>query len=760
MAVGIERGIGRMTARQDRSVTAQQDRPTSVILLIAALVCVAVGATVVDAMLFGLRGGGIASLPVLGVVLCAAALFQIRFRYRDETEALDLFEAALIPVVFAYSGLVVVSLVVLANVFEGTLRRNAPLKGAFNVAQWAAAAGVGSLVYSALRTGGALDGHNIAALAGAMIVVLVVNHVAFTAVVAIAHTDSLESAVAGLRAVIVPGWLIGGGLNLAFGFLFVAAYTSSPAFTALFIVPLGTLHWASAAFAAARADEVRLEGLHRASALLGGRVDPLDAMDEFLEEVRCCFEAEAAELVLRSGDTYTARCVPTESTPLPGTLVTSLLSLSEPARLEAQSRATEGWRDCLAAPLIDGGEHVGVLCTYNRTGLEGFEDGELAVLSALAADVVAALQRGALVERVVDERRKLRDIVGRASDGIFSVAADGAVTSWNAAMEEITRQSADDIVGRVSLGLLRPRDTDGRDVLFEHWARSDTSLPAELQILTKAGELRWLSCSYSRPEAPEAALIVIARDVTKVRDVERLREDFVATVSHELRTPLSPIKGWASTLLEFGDRLDPEERRAGMLSILRQAQRLERLVVNLLEVSKIEHGLHEVSDSDVAVSAVVRRIISDFEAESPERPFVVQGDDTCLARARELWLEQVLTNLVSNAVKYSPDTEPVEVRVWTRGDRVNVVVSDRGCGIPAHELDRIFERFHRVRESTTQTGTGLGLFIARQLAEQMDGTITVDSSPGEGSRFVVSLPAAARIVDVRSVSPALRADAG
>ena len=272
-------------------------------------------------------------------------------------------------------------------------------------------------------------------------------------------------------------------------------------------------------------------------------------------------------------------------------------------------------------------------------------------------------------------------------------------------------------------------------------------------MLTRAGERRWLSCSYSRVAGPEGSgdsLVVIARDVTKVRDVERLREDFVATVSHELRTPLAPIKGWASTLLQYGDRLDQDERQSAMQSILRQAQRLERLIVNLLEVSKIEHGVFEVPDADADVEVVVRRVVGDFQAASPGRHFDVCVRGPIWARAKELWLEQILTNLVSNAVKYSPETESVELSVCRRADRIQVSVTDNGYGIPTHDLERVFERFYRVRDTTTQTGTGLGLYIARQLAEEMDGTIAVESVLGRGSQFLLDLPAATRVVDVRS----------
>ena len=735
----------------------------AVIVFTVLLAAIALGAAILDGAIFGSRAMSPGWLPVWAVVLCAGGSFQIRFRYRDDIEALDLFEAALMPLLFAYSGWIVVGLVVASNVVAEILRRNTPVKGGFNVAQWAAASGVGALVYSALRHGDALSAHNVVGLVVSLVVVLGINHFAVATVVALAQGHSLRSVLSGFGAVIVPGWVIGGGLNLAFGLIFVAAASWSLAIIPLFLVPLAALNWAGAAFAAARADEVRLQALHRASAVLSAAVDPLCAVDAFLEEVRACFEAEGAEITFVQGDEFVTHRVPASQRELAPALVLSLLTLGEPARLKAQSANPEGWRDCLAAPLVDDGVTIGVLCTYNRTGLEGFEDGELAVLSALAADVVAALQRGALVQRVVEERRKLRDIVGQASDGIFTMSISGTVSSWNPAMEEITGYRADDVVGRAAFGLVRPRDVEGADVMLERWATDDAEPPVDLQILTSAGERRWLSCSYSRAAAADGtgqSLIVIARDVTKMREVERLREEFVAIASHELRTPLSPIKGWASTLLQYGDTLEPEERKAALESILRQSQRLERLIVNLLEASKIEHGMFDPADDDVDVAAVAARVVNDFERTSPDRRFEVTSTGPAWARAKELAVETVLTNLVSNAVKYSEDVESVEVSICESDGHVRVAVTDHGCGIPAHELERVFERFHRVRDTTTQTGTGLGLYIASRLAAEMDGSVSVESSPGRGSTFVFDLPAIPKIVDVRPEVHVIELEAG
>src|SRR5206468_11534024 len=129
---------------------------------------------------------------------------------------------------------------------------------------------------------------------------------------------------------------------------------------------------------------------------------------------------------------------------------------------------------------------------------------------------------------------------------------------------------------------------DENHVAMSRWAESVELLPSDVQISTSSGETRWLSCSYTRvaePDGSPAMLIVVARDATEAREVERLKDDFVATVSHELRTPLTPIKAWATTLLSVGDAIDPAQRQEGLRAMLRQADRLERLITNPLQVS-------------------------------------------------------------------------------------------------------------------------------------------------------------------------------
>jgi PAS domain S-box-containing protein len=693
-------------------------------------------------------------VPGLLIALVAASHLLIRYQYGKEVDALDLYEAVLAPALFVLPAAVVVGLVAASKAVVGIVHRNQPIKAIFNTAQWMAAAGMGSLAFALARRGTGLTPRNLAALLLAMVVVGVVNHIALAMVMSLAQGRRLREVLRDIAPLIVTGWLGGWVVNTVFGVLFVSAYLRSPLAVGLFIVPLVLLHWGSRGYATAQADRARLTGLQTATHVLAEPIDPRDAIGQFVAQVRTCFEADCAELVLVSADGYEIHRADDEGShvdqghhPLGAALIHAgravRVTTADPSGPLAAVLAEQGWRDCAAAPVRAGHRLIGVLCTYDRGGLEGFEEGELAVLEALANEVAGALHKAELLATILDERRKLAEIVDNTSDGIFTLDPAGVVESWNSALESLTGYPANEMIGTSHLGVLRPRDAAGNDVLFERWVDADTLLPEDVQVLTSGGELRWLSCSYTRVPAGDdrpPLLVVVGRDVTKVRELERLKEEFVATVSHELRTPLTPIKGFATTLLEGGDRMSSETRRTAVESILRSAQRLERLILNLLEVSRIESRVIDVRNSGVEVSGLARRVVSEFRDAWGDRTIEVSVPDVpCNALGSELWIEQILSNLLSNALKYATGSEPIEVHVRADREAVELSVVDHGQGVPADEAERVFERFERLDRTHRQAGTGLGLYIARELAHAMNGTLTLSETPGHGATFSLRL---------------------
>lgn len=231
----------------------------------------------------------------------------------------------------------------------------------------------------------------------------------------------------------------------------------------------------------------------------------------------------------------------------------------------------------------------------------------------------------------------------------------------------------------------------------------------------------------------------------KVEDLSRLKDEFLSIASHELRTPVTSIKGYtqlAKMLIKEGDLSTSEE----YLDIaLDQIDRMSRLILELLDVSRIETGRLEIRREPIAWSHFVRDVVHRHHTAVSDRRFHVSvpDDDKIVTGDRDR-LEQVLGNLLENAVKYSPDGSDITVTVEDKGDAFVTAVCDRGIGIPADELGQVFERFHRGRQvsSTNYGGLGLGLYITKQIIERHGGAIWVESKEGQGTRFFFSLPAA------------------
>ncbi|HHH26898.1 MAG TPA: sensor histidine kinase [Polyangiaceae bacterium] len=232
-------------------------------------------------------------------------------------------------------------------------------------------------------------------------------------------------------------------------------------------------------------------------------------------------------------------------------------------------------------------------------------------------------------------------------------------------------------------------------------------------------------------------------DMARIERLERVRRDFVANVSHELRTPITAIQGCAEILMDA--EADPEETREFAEACHRHAQRLGTLVAGLLRLSRLEaRGEEDVVVEPVDVTSIGRRVVETARAraQQPELDIRLDMPDELIAAADPLAVEQVLDNLVDNAIKYGAGGGVVIVAGATEGDEVVVAVRDEGAGIGEEHLGRIFERFYRADagRSREHGGTGLGLSITKRLVEAMGGTIDVESTPGIGTRFTVRLP--------------------
>jgi signal transduction histidine kinase len=232
------------------------------------------------------------------------------------------------------------------------------------------------------------------------------------------------------------------------------------------------------------------------------------------------------------------------------------------------------------------------------------------------------------------------------------------------------------------------------------------------------------------------------RTVDELRRLSALRADFVSLVSHELRSPMAAVIGAARTLQARWRELQPEQRESFLALIGDETTRLAALIGDVLDTSRIDAGTFSYRFSDVDIAALVRDTVAMAAVGQDEVPIVVETTpDAVVVRGDPERLRQIFGNLIDNAVKYSPAGELVEVRVTQSNGAVLVSVRDRGPGIKAADQQLIFEKFGRVGGGDAKPGSGLGLFIARSIAETHGGTVAVSSAPGRGSTFTVKLPA-------------------
>ena len=370
-----------------------------------------------------------------------------------------------------------------------------------------------------------------------------------------------------------------------------------------------------------------------------------------------------------------------------------------------------------------------------RVAVEGHD--EIGVLARNFNHMAKVLED--TISEAENERNKLSTLFLHMTDGVIAFSASGALIHCNPAASQMLARGLD--------------STTTFDELFGQEAELDTLLtlrrPQYLELQKTAGsrELELFMAPFSSDQTQGGVLVVI-HDVTEQRKSEQSRREFVANVSHELRTPLTNIKAYAETIIGAGDELPGELRSNFLAVIVNEADRMTRIVQDLLTLSKIDYGKMEMNISRFSFRKAVENVFEaaklNAEQNHHHTMLLTEEDDIPDVNGDRERIEQVVTNIVSNAVKYTPDGGRIEVHVGKSGKNVYVRVSDNGIGIPEKDLPRLFDRFYRVDKARSREsgGTGLGLSIAQEILKQHKGTIRIDSVYGEGTDVRITLPAA------------------
>lgn len=408
-----------------------------------------------------------------------------------------------------------------------------------------------------------------------------------------------------------------------------------------------------------------------------------------------------------------------------------------------------------ALPLIFAGDSQGVLLVFRNYSIPATPD-DLLVLGSFADQAAIAVHNAQLYERIDHERRRLSAILQYSADGVLILDGDRRITGVNAAFERLSGWSAADAIGRDHDAVITFQRLEGGDLnaglaagVFDALAADGAvnTLYVEGDLMRRDGVPVSVGIRYAPLFTADGGLTTIIanlRDITNFRQAQEMQNVFISMISHELKTPVAIIKGNAATLAREDADWDAATVRAVADVIEDESDRLAMLIENLLMTSKMQAQRRlDLMIEDVSLPLLASRAIERFASQTqqhtlahdfpPDFP-VVPGDPQRL--------RQVFDNLISNAIKYSPNGGVIRIDGAYDDHWVTVRVRDQGIGMSNSEREHVFERFYRADSSLSRRtqGTGLGLYLTKAIVEAHGGWVEVDSAPGRGSTFAFTLP--------------------
>src|SRR5437588_2794264 len=385
---------------------------------------------------------------------------------------------------------------------------------------------------------------------------------------------------------------------------------------------------------------------------------------------------------------------------------------------------------------------IGVLHAFNKRHGEDFNDEDVRLLERMARNVGSIIANLQLYREVVEEREELLQTFESLTAGLVLISPEGRISQMNASARTIFG------VGNESIGK-QYADVLNNDTFRDLYqsAMSGEDTPHVEITVQIAGLDRVYQCQAAQVRSDEGknlGVVAILNDITEIKNIDRMKSSFVAMASHELRTPLTAIKGFVSTLL-MDDGFTDDERREFYMIIDQECDRLTRLINDLLNTARIEAKESlKPNYTLVDLRALLEKVtlIQKQSTSRHELKLDIRGDIPKIIGDEDK-LDQVLTNLLNNAIKYSPGGGEIVLHAMRDGDSLLVGIEDHGLGIPKDQLNKVFDKFHRVNNEDNRKiyGTGLGLFLVKHLVESVHlGRIWVESEHGKGSTFLFRIP--------------------
>lgn len=425
-------------------------------------------------------------------------------------------------------------------------------------------------------------------------------------------------------------------------------------------------------------------------------------------------------------------------------------------KLREMAEAIDGEvRQSIALPLSFAGEPLGLLIVF-RSYRSMVTPNDLQVLQSFADQAAIAVHNAQLYEKINQERTRLMAILDHSADGVMILDHDLTILHFNQALAHMTGWAASDAIGSLHDTVItwaKLERGDLKDALDNGWPFNSSINPmrntlyVEGDLETRSGMTLSVGITYSPMLTSDNRIdniIANVRDITNFRKAQEMQNVFISTVSHELKTPVALIKGYAATLRREDAVWDEHVLFDSLGVIEEEADRLTDLIEDLLTASKIQAQRDlKLNLSEVWLDQLAERSVERFRKQTQQHQFrltfpkdfpPIQGD--------EVQLRQVFDNLITNAIKYSPNGGTIEVGGEADANNITIFVRDQGAGISERDQERIFERFYRVDDKLSRRtkGTGLGLYLAKAIIEAHHGVIGVESKLGEGSTFFFTIP--------------------